>query len=170
MAISKPLLIGGAVVAVGALILLTSGTSKAAEGAPPAPPPLPPRPPEPVVLPPIAPLPFPPGPTGGPTPLTPSNTAGLVTSSVTGNLLRPPGYNGPGDYEVLAPHGLYMRAQPSASSAIVSRNFWQGTLATVTGPPTANGWVPATDGGVHGFVCLSCAEAPGGPWLALVAG
>jgi uncharacterized protein YgiM (DUF1202 family) len=164
MPISKPLLIGGAVVAVGALILLTSGSSKAAQESPaPGPGPLPPAPRPPEVLPPIS------GPTGAQTPLTPTATPGLFTSSVTGILLHAAGYNGPGDYEVLAPNGLNMRAQPSASSAIIGQNFWQGTVATVTGPPDANGWVPTTDGAKHGFVCMICPQAPGGPWLARIA-
>jgi len=151
--ISKPLLIGGAV-AVGALFLL-AGTSKAEPPAPSLPPQLPP-PPGPPIIPVVV----------QQTTLLPASD-GTFHSTVTGSLLNAPGYAGTGMYEVLAPHGLNIRKEPSVGSTKLD-GMIQGSYCQVLDAPTDAGWVPVSSGQVQGFACLTCIDNPGGPWLALV--
>jgi uncharacterized protein YgiM (DUF1202 family) len=87
---------------------------------------------------------------------------------VTGSTLQAPGYAGEGLYEVLAAHGLNIRISPDTRQQPIG-TLQQGESCTVIDSPTANGWIPVHNDAVQGYVCLSCAEAPGGPWLAQIA-
>ena len=77
----------------------------------------------------------------------------------------PLGYAGPGSYRVVAPSGLNVRIQPNANDTTnpVLQTLTPGTTVDVTAA-TPNGWAQISTPR-SGYVCLSCAEAPGGPWL-----
>ena len=99
----------------------------------------------------------------------------------------PRGYNGPGIYRVVAPSGLNLRSTPDIRnpSLYVVPVGWR---VKVLGPASwhvPSGWVavdssnfyftqdirvgpgpaPANSGQPVRFMCMSCPEAPGGPWL-----
>lgn len=134
---NTPLLVGAAL-AAGALFLLLSPGTPPAEASP-TPPPLPPVP----------------GPTPGPG-TTPMNPA---FPQVAG---APLGYAGPGSYRVIAPSGLNLRPQPNTSQP-ASQTLPPGTVVEVVAS-TPNGWVQVAPP-TAGYLCLSCVDAPGGPWL-----
>lgn len=74
------------------------------------------------------------------------------------------GYTGPGTYRVTAPNGLGVRPAPVAPPGTSASQYLPlGTAVTVSGP-AANGWVQITSP-TQGFMCISCSDAPGGPWL-----
>ena len=76
----------------------------------------------------------------------------------------PAGYAGPGTYRVTAPNGLGVRPAPVAPPGTSATQYLpSGTAVTVAGP-AANGWVQITSP-TQGFMCISCPDAPGGPWL-----
>lgn len=86
----------------------------------------------------------------------------------------PDGYQGPGVYRVIATNGLNLRRIPSATMGEASLGkLVQGTHVEVV-TATTNGWAQISSvidaqTGVStpepGYLCLSCADAPGGPWL-----
>lgn len=143
---NTPLIIGGAVLAAAALYLLLGGTASAAEGGG--------------------------GGQGGGggagvpgmpgTPGTPGAPGGAFPTLPGAST----GYAGPGSYRTTAPSGLNIRPTPKGpaqgggeSLALVPI----GTTLDVVGD-AGNGWFQVSSP-VAGFMCASCAEAPGGPWL-----
>lgn len=86
----------------------------------------------------------------------------------------PDGYQGPGIYRVIAARGLNLRRTPVAPPGEPGlRLLPVGTNVEVV-TATTNGWaqisnvIDAQTGASTpepGYLCLSCTEAPGGPWL-----
>lgn len=74
----------------------------------------------------------------------------------------PAGYAGPGTYRVTAPSGLNVRPQPNTSQATIT-TLSTGTAVEVVAA-LASGWVQISTP-QPGYLCMSCADAPGGPWL-----
>ena len=100
------------------------------------------------------------------------------------NLFRPlvpvsdatvsPGYQGRGTYRIVASQGLNLRTAPN-SSAQSHGVILPGTLVEVLAD-NSDDWVQATVNmdyrrqglgfiPVTGYLCMSCVQAPGGPWL-----
>lgn len=95
----------------------------------------------------------------------------------------PRGYAGPGQYVVVAPRGLNLRSTPDTRSPVLTIAVY-GWRVKVLGP-ASNGWVAIDSSGFYRtenvrvgpgpapangaqpvrFLCMSCPEAPGGPWL-----
>ena len=86
----------------------------------------------------------------------------------------PVGYQGPGIYRVVASSGLNLRRTPVApvGDPGLGRLVVGTNVEVVTA--TTNGWaqisnvIDAQTGASTpepGYLCLSCTEAPGGPWL-----
>lgn len=76
----------------------------------------------------------------------------------------PIGYAGPGIYRIIATRGLNLRRIPSANPNELIQLLPFKTAVEVVGV-TTNGWAQIITPR-PGYLCLSCAEAPGGPWLA----
>lgn len=102
---------------------------------------------------------MPPVPPGTPPQTVPTNPAFPPIPGASG------GYSGPGGYRATAPSGLRIRSAPSSTSAIVRDANLQpiGTAVTVVAD-AGNGWFQVSSP-APGFMCASCAQAPGGPWL-----
>lgn len=66
-----------------------------------------------------------------------------------------------GTYRVVAPMGLNLRVTPDVYSEVVAV-LRPGTEVQVVGPAGPPGWVRTADGR---YLCMNCAEGPGGPWL-----
>ena len=75
------------------------------------------------------------------------------------------GYAGPGRYRTTAPSGLNIRPAPNPGGESLAL-IPLGTTLDVVGD-AGNGWLQVSSP-VAGFMCVSCAQAPGGPWLARV--
>lgn len=98
-----------------------------------------------------------------------------LVAPLTRSFVRPlnpnivPGYIGAGSYVVQAPQGLNLRQRPTSQSGFIT-TLPYGTVVEVVGS-TPNGWVevsypvPQIRGRITGYLCMTCAEAPGGPWL-----
>ena len=65
-----------------------------------------------------------------------------------------------GIYRVVAPAGLNVRDRPDIYSNVVAV-YRPGTEVQVVSA-AGNGWVRTSDGR---YLCMTCAEGPGGPWL-----
>ena len=74
------------------------------------------------------------------------------------------GYAGPGRYRVTAPSGLNIRPAPNQGGEGALMPF--GTTLDVVGD-AGNGWLQVSSP-IAGFMCASCPQAPGGPWLTRV--
>lgn len=74
----------------------------------------------------------------------------------------PLGYSGPGMYRILASNGLSLRETPSTNRT-AKQILPVGTLVEVV-TVTTNGWAQISTPDT-GYLCMSCAEAPNGPWL-----
>jgi hypothetical protein len=72
------------------------------------------------------------------------------------------GYSGPGGYRTTAPSGLRIRSAPNTQGTDFGLQPI-GTPVTVVGD-AGNGWFQVSSPRA-GFMCASCAQAPGGPWL-----
>ena len=75
------------------------------------------------------------------------------------------GYAGPGRYRTTAPSGLNIRPAPNPGGESLAL-IPLGTTLDVVGD-AGNGWLQVSSP-VAGFMCVSCEQAPGGPWLARV--
>ena len=75
------------------------------------------------------------------------------------------GYAGPGRYRTTAPSGLNIRPAPNPGGESLAL-IPLGTTLDVVGD-AGNGWLQVSSP-VAGFMCVSCAQAPGGPWLVRV--
>lgn len=82
------------------------------------------------------------------------------------------GFQGPGIYRVIAANGLNLRRIPSTQEAGLGKLVLGTQVEVVT--VTTNGWAQISNvidaqTGVStpepGYLCLNCADAPGGPWL-----
>lgn len=143
------LIIGGLAVAAGvAFLLLSGGTAQAA-------------------TPPIV-VPGTPGTPGTPgQPGQPGGTT-VVVQTVPMNPSFPQvagasrGFAGPGNYRVSAPSGLHIRAG-TTSAATSAGVFPSGTPVEVVAD-AGNGWFQVSSPAA-GYMCASCPQAPGGPWL-----
>lgn len=72
------------------------------------------------------------------------------------------GFAGPGTYRTTAPSGLRIRSTPSTTGE--DRGLLPiGTSVQVVAD-AGNGWIQVSSP-LAGFMCASCAQAPGGPWL-----
>lgn len=140
---STAVLVGGTALAAGLLYLLWPSTARAD------------------VLPPV---PRPGEPGGPPGPQGPQGPAGpaVMNPAFPQTPGAPLGYAGPGSYRIIAPSGLNLRPAPNTSQS-ASQTLPQGTNVDVIAS-TPNGWVQISSP-TPGYICLSCAEAPGGPWL-----
>ena len=138
---NTPWLLGGAALAAGALILFWPSVAPAA-----------PR------------IPGPGEPGGPPGPQGPQGPAGpaVMNPAFPQTPGAPIGYAGPGSYRIIAPSGLNLRPAPNTSQP-ASQTLPQGTNVDVIAA-TPNGWVQISSP-TPGYICLNCAEAPGGPWL-----
>ena len=142
---STAALVGGTALAAGLLYLLWPSTAGAAETQP-------------------FPRPGPGEPGGPPGPQGPQGPAGpaVMNPAFPQTPGAPVGYAGPGSYRIIAPSGLNLRPAPNTSQP-ASQTLPQGTNVDVIAA-TPNGWVQISSP-TPGYICLSCAEAPGGPWL-----
>lgn len=148
---NTPLLIGGAALAAGALYLLWPRAASAA----------------------LPPVPGP-GQPGGPpgVPGMPGTPGAPGTPGIPGSVPMnpafpqdprgPTGFAGPGTYRITAPSGLNLRPQPNTSQPTIT-TLPPGTMVEVIAA-MANGWVQVSTP-QPGYLCMSCADAPGGPWL-----
>lgn len=75
------------------------------------------------------------------------------------------GYAGPGRYRTTAPSGLNIRPAPNTGGESLAL-IPPGTTLDVVGD-AGNGWIQVSSP-VAGFMCVSCPQAPGGPWLTRV--
>ena len=75
----------------------------------------------------------------------------------------PVGYQGAGVYRVVSPTGLNLRAAPRVDSQRL-QTISEGTHVRVADPAPIPGWVIVTEP-QFGYMCMSCIQAPGGPWL-----
>lgn len=142
---NTPWLLGGAALAAGALYLLWPSAASAA----------------------LPPVPGPGQPGGPPGPQGPQGPAGPAPVIVMNPAFpqvpnSPVGYAGPGSYRIAAPSGLNLRPAPNTDQP-ASQTLPQGTRVDVVAS-TPNGWVQISSP-TPGYLCLSCAQAPGGPWL-----
>lgn len=80
------------------------------------------------------------------------------------------GYEGPGEYLVVARNGLNIRPGPSSNSgASLGVIPFESTIQVVS--DAGDGWLQVVNvigRRVTGYMCISCTEAPGGPWLVLL--
>ena len=80
------------------------------------------------------------------------------------------GYEGPGTYLVVARNGLNIRPGPSSNSGYSLGVIPFESTIQVVGD-AGDGWLQVVNvigRRVMGYMCISCAEAPGGPWLVLL--
>lgn len=99
---------------------------------------------------------MPPVPPNTPAQTVPTNPAFPPIPGASG------GYSGPGNYRVTAPSGLRVRAQTTSASTDLGV-YPIGTPVEVVAD-AGNGWFQVSSP-VPGYMCASCAQAPGGPWL-----
>ena len=80
----------------------------------------------------------------------------------------PLGFMGEGIYEVINPNGLGLYSTPTPVSQPSIEVVPPGRMVHVIGyapfPPSPTGWVQAQTP-APGYLCLSCPDLPGGPWL-----
>ena len=143
------LLVGGAALAAGALYLLWPRAASAA--LPPVP-----GPGQPGGPPGVPGMPGAPGVPGAPGPSVPMNPA--FPQDPRG----PAGFAGAGTYRITAPSGLNVRPQPNTSQPTITTLPVGTTVEVISG--MANGWVQISTP-TPGYLCMSCVDAPGGPWL-----
>ena len=143
------LLVGGAALAAGALYLLWPRAASAA--LPPVP-----GPGQPGGPPGLPGTPGVPGVPGAPGPSVPMNPA--FPQDPRG----PAGFAGAGTYRITAPSGLNVRPQPNTSQPTITTLPLGTSVEVVSG--LANGWVQISTP-TPGYLCMSCVDAPGGPWL-----
>ena len=138
------LLVGGAALAAGALYLFWPRAASAA-------------------LPPV-PGPGQPGgpPLPGPVPATPGFTPTPMNPAYPQDPRGPAGFAGAGTYRITAPSGLNVRPQSNTSQPTITTLPVGTTVEVISG--LANGWVQISTP-TPGYLCMSCADAPGGPWL-----
>lgn len=99
----------------------------------------------------------------GPTPLPEPGPGSVPMNPAFPQVAGAPlGYAGPGSYRVIAPSGLNLRPQPNTSQP-ASQTLPPGTVVDVIAS-TPNAWVQISTP-TPGYLCLSCVDAPGGPWL-----
>ena len=80
------------------------------------------------------------------------------------------GYEGPGTYLVVARNGLNIRPGPSSNSGYSLGVIPFESTIQVVGD-AGDGWLQVVNvigRRVMGYMCISCVEAPGGPWLVLL--
>lgn len=80
----------------------------------------------------------------------------------------PLGFTGEGIYEVINPNGLGLYSTPTPVSQPSIEVVPPGRMVHVINyapfPPSPTGWVQAQTP-APGYLCLSCPDLPGGPWL-----
>lgn len=111
----------------------------------------------------------PPGAGGAAIPNMPPVPPNTPAQTVPTNPAFPPipgasgGYSGPGRYRVTAPNGLHIR--PTKAGGAPDPRVLQslGTPVDVVAD-AGNGWFQVSTP-IPGYMCASCNEAPGGPWL-----
>lgn len=99
---------------------------------------------------------MPPVPPGTPPQTVPTNPAFPPIPGASG------GYSGPGRYRTTAPSGLRIRSAPSTGGQDLGLQPI-GTQIDVVAD-AGNGWFQVSTP-TPGYMCASCAQAPGGPWL-----
>ena len=72
------------------------------------------------------------------------------------------GYTGEGMYQVTKPGGLGLHPTPTMNRPAIRQLPFESFVRVVR--QGGNSWVEI-DQPAAGFVCLSCSEVPGGPWL-----
>jgi len=100
-----------------------------------------------------------------PAPQLPVNPASAPTGTPNEGLV-------PGQMAtVIAPSGLFVRSSPSKASAPVGGGALpQGSVVLVLDASRSDGWVQVQVPDGVGFMCNTCVDAPGGPWLSAGAG
>lgn len=98
---------------------------------------------------------------------TPQRLASLQTVRPDIRPVSSFGFEGAGTYEVTTPQGVNIRSAPSVGSMPVFTVSYRSSVYVLR--DIGNGWVEvrtAVRGNqVKGFMCISCQENPGGPWL-----
>lgn len=72
------------------------------------------------------------------------------------------GYTGEGMYQVTKPGGLGLHAGPTMNRPAIRQLPFESFVRVIR--QGGNSWIEV-DQPASGFVCLSCSELPGGPWL-----
>ena len=88
-----------------------------------------------------------------------------VSAAEMPEIAMPRGYVGPGKYRITAPRGLDLRFSPDVNRPAIG-SISQGQIVDVLNV-APNGWVHIYSSTLPQpyFVCMSCPEVPGGPWL-----
>ena len=89
----------------------------------------------------------------------PSRPAPGIFSQIPGAAI---GYTGEGMYQITKPGGLGLHPTPTMNRPAIRQLPFESFVRVVR--QGGNSWVEI-DQPAAGFVCLSCSEVPGGPWL-----